>query len=251
MKNLKWINFGLVLIVLVVFLIGIGSPNIPQDAVYEIVDGTNTNVMQLRDTAETEVEPNEVKVNLRIVTRDEDHQSAVDENTEINNEIINYFEDDYEVVSESYRVSEWTDRDPETREINVLGYEVYNTISIKSEDIEKAGEITSKAFDLGAHEVQSIDYRIDDEKRREIQDELTNEAIKAIKERAENIAQVSGVDITGIVEISPDSWDYSPVTMRSEEVQMEMADASTYQEPDFSPGEEKVSTSVSITFRIK
>lgn len=226
------------------------------DKTYELVDGSN-NVLELSDTAKTKVEPNEATVNLRIVTRDSSHEEAVNENTKINNEIIEHFQDDYEVISQSYQVREWTENDPVrpyeegSPDEEIKGYEVYNTIQITTEEVDEAGNIITEAFELGAKEIRSVDYGLTEEKERELQDKLTEEAIDLIQQRAESIAETAGVELESITKISPDRWGYTPTTVRDHEIMMEAEDsASGYQEPDFSPEEEEVSASVSMTYKI-
>lgn len=258
MKNMQWINLVLVLFVLaLVFIFGLVLKLDKGDKTYELVDGTTHNVLELSDTAETEIEPNEATVSLRIVTRNSSHEEAVNENTEINNKIIEHFEDKYDVNSQSYRVREWKERDQvrpyeeSPLEDEIKGYEVYNTIEIKTEEIDKAGQIIKEAFELGAHEVRSVNYGLSEEKKRQIQDNLTEEAIKTMEKRAESIAKTSGVEIKGISKIAPGSWDYSPMTVRQGEMNMEEADSGQgYQQPDFSPEKEEVSARVSITYKI-
>ncbi|MFW6024926.1 MAG: SIMPL domain-containing protein [Candidatus Woesearchaeota archaeon] len=242
MKNINWINFGLLLVLLVLSALMLTNGNILE---------RNDRTLELSDTAMTEVDYDEVTVNLRIVTRNESHEFAVNENTEINNRIVEHFEDNYEVETTNYRISEWTERDIETRNVETLGYEVYNTISIKSEDVEDAGSITSEAFDLGAYEIQSVNYGLTDESKREIQNELMNEAITSLKDRAESISDASGVKIVGIKSITPDNWNYAPMTMRNDAYMEEMSSDSDYKEPTFSPGKREVSSSVTITFEIR
>ena len=239
---MNWINFGLLLVLLVLSALTLSNRNILE---------SNERTLELSDTAMNNVDYDEVTVNLRIVSRNESHQAAVNENTEINNKVIEYFEEDYDVKSNRYTVSEWTERDPETRNVHTLGYEVYNTIEIKSNNPEDAGIILTDAFELGAYEVQSVNYGLSDEMKREVQDELTNQAIKSLKQRADSIAEASGVNIVGIKNIRPTSWDYAPMTMRNDALMMEMAADSFYQEPVFSPGKQEVSSSITITFEIR
>ncbi len=254
---MQWTNIVMVIFALaLVFIFSMATFFDKGDKTYELVDGTSHNVLELSDTAKTKVEPDEATINLRIVTRDSSHEEAVNENTQINNKIIEHFEDDYEVISRSYRVRELTQRDPvrpyedQPPEEKPEGYEVYNTIEIKTEEIQRTGKIVTEAFELGAKEIISINYGLSDEKKRQIQDELVEEAIKAMEKRAESIAEVSGVNIEGILKIAPGSWDYSPMMVRGEEM-MDVAQApSSYQEPEFSPGEEEVSARVSMTYKI-
>ena len=242
MKKFNLIFLGLILILLFSFFIN-GNRNI------ELIDGTDSNVLILSDTAKTEIEPDKATVNLRIVTRNESHEEAVNQNTIINNRLIDHFENDYKVVSRSYRVSEWTRTNQHTFERDVVGYQVYNQIEITTYDVEEAGKIISEAFDLGAHEIQSVNYDLTDETKRKIQDELTNEVIKNMEKRANSIAETSGVKIKGIVKINPTSWDYSPMVVRQNN--MLMAESKAYDEPIFSPEKREVSSSVTITYRIE
>ena len=242
MKKYNWIFFGLILILLFSFFMN-GNRS------FELIDGSNSNVLILSDTAKTEIEPDKVTVNLRIVTRNESHEEAVNQNTIINNRLIEHFKEDYEVVSRSYRVSEWTKTNQQTWERTRIGYQVYNQIEITSYDVEEAGKIISEAFELGAHEIQSVNYDLTDETKRKIQDELTNEVIKTMQKRADSIAEASGVKIKGIVKINPTSWDYSPMVLRQND--MLMAESKAYDMPIFSPEKREVSSSVTITYRIE
>ncbi len=152
---------------------------------------------------EKEVLPDEVTVVLSIITEGESPQEVIAENTEINNELINYFKGKYEVETTSYRLNKKQKWDRENNTFIDVGYVAQNTISITSKELDKTGEIINSAISLGANSINNIHFTVSNEKLKEVQEELLQQAIANAKEKAEFIAKESGVKLGRIKSITP------------------------------------------------
>jgi uncharacterized protein len=135
---------------------------------------------------------------------------ATQENSKKMNEIIKILKElDIEakdIKTSSYNLNpsyNWTEKDGR----KLVGYEVYQNLTLKIRDLEKIGEIISKTTEKGANQVGNINFTIDDEYQ--LKNEARELAIEKAKEKAQIIAAQTGMKLGKIKGVSENS--YSPV----------------------------------------
>jgi len=129
----------------------------------------------------------------------------------------------------------------------VVGYEASYHITVKVRKADDAGTITAKLAEAGVQQLSAVSYTIDNDD--ELQLEARSKAIEDAKERAKRLADDLNVDLEEITSFSEggrSGYDmmYSKAPMMAQEASAGMAT------PDLPRGENKIVSTVSITFRI-
>ncbi|MDQ5927671.1 MAG: uncharacterized protein QG633_109 [Patescibacteria group bacterium] len=129
----------------------------------------------------------------------------------------------------------------------LVGYDVYQTISVKIRDTDKAGELIAGVTAKGITDIYGPNFTIDDED--ELQRDARHEAIEDAREKAEQLADDLDVRLVRIVSFNENGGGYYPMYAK-----MEMAmdsDGAAPVAPTLTPGENRISASVTITYEIR
>ena len=239
-------NSGVINTVLIVLLIGmvfamLVTGNNVQD---------NSNDLEVSKTIQREIAPDKVRVVLAISSVGKEVDSAMNENTQINNRITELFSKDsrYTIETRNFQIRERNKWDSDNEEYIKTGYEVYNTIEITTKDLSLAGEILSNAVELGANRIESLEYSLSKEKAQALEIELVEEGVEKAKEDANRLAELMGKRIKGVKNIYTNEA-YYPVYNRN---YYELSDAKGESMlPVLSPEMQTVSMNVRVIFETK
>lgn len=135
-----------------------------------------------------------------------------------------------------------------TRSPVLVGYEVSQTISVKVRNVDKAGDILSGIGAIGVTNISGLTFTIDDEEA--IRAEARSKAIADAKAKADKLAKDLGVKISGVVSFYEDNNVAYPM-YAMESKAMGMGGGGPSVAPEIAKGENKVTVSVNVTFRIK
>ena len=133
----------------------------------------------------------------------------------------------------------------------LIGYEVNQTVSIKVRKVDDAGTLLSGVGERGATNVSGIQFTVDDPEA--MQRQARQEAIEKAEVKAKELAKDLGVRLVRIISFS-ESGGQGPIFF-GKAAGMEMAamgmggDAAIA--PDIAPGENRVSTTITITYEIR
>jgi uncharacterized protein YggE len=129
----------------------------------------------------------------------------------------------------------------------VVGYRVTNVVSVKVRDIEKTGSIIDvvAAASGDLTRINSIGFTVDDPTP--YYEEARAQAIAYAKAKAEQLADLTGVDLGEPTYISESSYYYSPNYYRGDVAYDEAVPAT---ETSISPGELEISATVQIAYSI-
>jgi uncharacterized protein YggE len=134
-----------------------------------------------------------------------------------------------------------------TREIGdtrrIVGYRAENNIRVTFSDLGAAGQILDEAVGAGANQVARLQFVASDTRAGRLQ--ALEEAVRNAREQAEVIAAAMGVSLGMVVEVQGGSSAPGPVGQRM--MALESADVAT----PIEAGDQWVSASVSITYRIR
>ena len=133
----------------------------------------------------------------------------------------------------------------------LIGYEVYQNISLKIRDLDKIGEVIAKTTEQGANQVGNISFTIDDEY--ELKNQARELAINKAQEKAELIAAQSGMKLGRIKDVIENYYDYQPVMYSNAKL---ILDASFREEgamasPDIQSGQNEVKVEVTLVYEVK
>lgn len=240
---------GLVTLIISVLILGLVIPQVINER-----QENNEDVISLSENAQREVVPDKVRLTFAVVSENIDLSTAINENTNINNKIVDAYKgnSDYTIESKSYRVYPKTKWNKETEEYEEVGYQVYNTIEITTLKLNLAGEIISDVINLGANRIENFEYTLTQEATRRIQNELIEEAYDNAEQRAKVVASVMNKKIVGVKSLEPSSY-YAPVYYNRmyDSVDLAKASGSVEESVALSPESQTVTMSVNVVFEIE
>lgn len=127
------------------------------------------------------------------------------------------------------------------------GFEVSQTVTVKVRETDKAGAIIAGVGEMGATNISSLNFTIDDMEA--LRAEAREQAIADAKAKAERLADQLGVDLKRIVSFYEEQGYYQPYY--SERSYMAMDAAEGFGGAELPMGEESTKVSVNITYEIK
>ena len=123
----------------------------------------------------------------------------------------------------------------------LAGYEVRQSLEVKIRDMSKIGILIEGASGDGANEIGDLQFTI--EKQDELKAQARKEAIAEVKAKAKGLSSQMGVKLGRIVGFSESGDD----KMAESGLRAGMGGAT----PDIAVGENKITSSVTITYEIK
>ncbi|MDB5239064.1 MAG: hypothetical protein JWO00_399 [Candidatus Parcubacteria bacterium] len=131
----------------------------------------------------------------------------------------------------------------------LTGYEVSETIQVKVRDLSKAGSIFTTIGSLGVQNVNSLSFAVD--KPESVQADARSKAIADARSKADALAKQLGVRLGRIVSFSENGGAYPrPVAYGMSAVKNQAMDAAPVP-PQIPTGEQKITSTVSITYEIQ
>lgn len=142
--------------------------------------------VSLRYQAEKEYDPEVAEIILGVVTTDEDLNKAFTENSKKMDTVRTVLEEkkELELSTLTFQVVPKTKKNDE---VETVYYEVLNQLKISTENMTQLGEIIQQAITSGANQVISIRYMLED--REKAEEEVIEEALTGLKNKAEFIAR--------------------------------------------------------------
>jgi len=181
---------------------------------------------------------------------------ATKENTTKMNDILKELKglniDSKDIKTTDYRLSpvyNWTDQKGQ----QLAGYEVSQNVNVKIRNLDSIGDVISKTTEKGANQIGNITFTIDDEF--ELKNEARELAIQKAKEKAEMIAEQTGMklgDIKGVYEnsyVPTVSYDYTNARKESS-LGMGAADMAI-SSPSIEAGQNEIKVEVTLNYEIK
>lgn len=133
-------------------------------------------------------------------------------------------------------------------EERLVGYEVSQTMAVKVRDLETSGDLITAVTEAGATGVSNLSFTIDDMEA--IRADARKEAIVDAREKAERLAEDLGVRLIRIAGFYEDGG-YGFYEERAMGYGGDMAVMQSAAAPKLPTGENKITSSVSITYEIK
>jgi len=145
-----------------------------------------------------------------------------------------------------YPVTRWIQ---EKDEEEIIGYRVTNIVLAKIRDVDKAGDIIDAVADAGGDlvRIQGISFSVDD--LTPYYEEARTEAMKDAKSKASQLADLADVELGKPIYITEGAVYLPPVTRDFYEGGMAPMPAPA-PETSISPGEQKITLNVQITYAI-
>jgi uncharacterized protein YggE len=235
--------------------------------------------LSITSTSTTEVRPDRLSVTVGVETNGTTAQDAVSQNANLTGQVITTLSGlgiaEDRIETSSYSVSpiyeyiqppqpciEIYPPPPgcETRQ-EIIGYRATNTVTVtldvpffrvatQSVPDVNAGQVIDAAVGAGANRVDSVSFFISPDRQQEIRGTLIGDAITNARQRADIAAEALEMTITGVASatINPIDFPVYSVGLR-EAVGGEAAD-SVSAPTEILPGQQEVSTTISVVFYI-
>ncbi len=140
-----------------------------------------------------------------------------------------------------------------TRKRVFKGYEVTHTTAITIRDLDAAAGILSAISDKGVENVSNLQFLVDPEKQRELQDDALVLSVKNAKERAKKVSKETGIRLGKVMSVNIGGGGASPYRNSSQygakSVSLESSSLDVADVP-ISVGENKITSYSSITYYI-
>lgn len=236
----------LVVAMVITYVVGwvVSIKNLPNNYPRELTVSSEGKIYVIPDIATVNItvsnEGNESK----------DIPAIISENAEKMNAIINAIKtlgiDEKDIKTTNYDLSpqyNWT-----KDQGNIfIGYRITNTILVKIRDFKKIGDVLTKANNNGASSIGNISFTIEDPEK--VTQEARDKAIQQAKEKAKNIAKSAGIRLGKLLAIQEGSSN-GVYPMYEKASGLGGANAAPVA-PEIQPGQNEVSVTVSLTYRIK
>jgi uncharacterized protein YggE len=131
-------------------------------------------------------------------------------------------------------------------EPRLLGYTASNQLTVRFREIERAGSIIDALVAQGVNQINGPSLQIDAPEA--AIDEARRDAIRKARQRAELYATAAGMRVVRIVAISEAGAARPPTAMNGRAMMMEAAEDSSLQ---ISPGEQRLTANISVTFELQ
>jgi len=126
-------------------------------------------------------------------------------------------------------------------EQNITGYTVSQTLEINITPIDIANKAIDTATSIGANLVGSINFTFNEKTQKELENKARTEAVKIAKEKAENLAKVTGIRLGKIVDVQ-ESGNFEPRPMMMGALETKSADT------NLEPGENSITINITLSY---
>lgn len=195
-----------------------------------------------------------IQVGFRSGVKKTAAEATTDATTKMN-EIIKALKklgiEDKDIKTSDYNLNpsyKWT----EARGQELVGYEVYQNLTLKVRDLDKIGDVIARTTEQGANQVGNVSFTIDDEY--ELKNQAREMAIEKAKEKAELIAKQSGMKLGKIKSVyentvsNPELIRYSNAKMTLDVADQAAGGLAT---PTIQSGQNEVKVEVTLVYEVK
>lgn len=137
------------------------------------------------------------------------------------------------------------DRQNGRRTQRIDGYEARNTVTVKSDDIEKVGVMLDALVEAGVNNINNVSFSVKDAKAAKAQ--ARQDAIKDAREKAQNMAKAAGVKLGRLTSLNESGGSFAPRPYQQFARSTSLESAST----PISAGEQTLSVTVNLSYQIK
>lgn len=196
--------------------------------------------------------PNVAEIRLGVTTRDvASAEEATKENVEKMNKVIDAIKDEgveaADIKTTNYNLyPNYNYTRDSGRELT--GWNLDQTVTVKIRDLDATGDVLAAATRAGANQAGGVQFTIDDEDQ--LKADARNEAIQKAQLKAQDIADVSGIDLGDVINVYENEGFYpGPIYARAEGFGASFDEG--IPSPDIQPGENEVKVSVTLVYEVE
>lgn len=175
-------------------------------------------VISVTGTATSSVDPDLLVITFGVENQEKSAKDALFANSESMNSIVNTIKSigisEDEISTSRISIYPIYDnyRDPVTERYTqeLIGYRVTNTISVETNQLDKAADIIDGAVSSGANRVDNVSFTLSPQKQLEVKDGLLGKAIINAKKKAENALAPLDHKIIGVKAVTLSEFGIPP-----------------------------------------
>ncbi len=130
------------------------------------------------------------------------------------------------------------------------GYEVTQNVSVKVRDLAKIGDVIAKTTEQGANQIGNVSFTIDDEY--ELKNQARELAIQKAKEKAQLIAEQTGMKLGEVKSVYENADISSPIPMYANaKMDLEVSNQAALAIPSIQTGQNEIKVEVTLVYEVK
>jgi hypothetical protein len=202
--------------------------------------------------------PDIAQIQLAVKTdRQKDAVTAVKSNTDKMNAVIAKIKqagvEEKDIKTTSYNLSPEYDYSINVGRGTLVGYSIYQEVTLKIRDLDKVGKIIEQATSAGANQIGNISFTIDDLDA--IKKVAREEAVAKAKVKAEEMAKLTGLRLGKLINVYEnggampvDDYRYSAKTMA---LGMGGAADIAMPSPEIQTGQNEINLEITLVYEVK
>lgn len=219
--------------------------------------GSSNSTLSVIGNAETMVKPDKVTLTLSVETTNKTANAALIANTETTTNVLdalkssgvkeNETSTSFFNISPNYNFTQEENLQP-IQNRDIISYTVTNSITVDSTNLLNVSQWIDTAVQAGANDVSNVSFLLSDKKSELVKNDLMKQAIMDAKNKSDIAASTLGLEVVGVRSIVIGGIDGLPISQQ----QPFFASEATQRvnPPPIIAGEQKVTSSVNITFLI-
>lgn len=237
-----FISLGVILAFLSVTLVQAGH----ESQVEEPESGERVRSVSVTGSGEIRAIPDLAIIRLGVENQAETAEATLDENNERMQALINALQDSgipaESIQTQTIRLAPRYRFDEENGSQTLIGYSASNSVDIESDDLQRLGIILDQAVRAGATTIDSIRFELSNAE--DLAADARQAAVANAKEKAEQLAELTGVSLGAVLDIQEFSNLPSPV---QEQVEFQAEAAAI----PIQPGKQTIRINVQITWQLE
>jgi uncharacterized protein len=164
-------------------------------------------------TGSVKATPDKVDISTGVTSQAKSARAALDQNTDAMTKIVAELKaagiEAKDIQTTNFSVTPVYNQQAEANvPPTIIGYQVTNQVRITVHDTAKLGAILDKVVSLGANQIDTIEFGIDDPKA--LKDAARKQAIEEATANAKLYAEAAGVELGPIQTIAEEEYSYIP-----------------------------------------
>ena len=156
--------------------------------------------------------PDKVDISTGVTSEANSAREALDKNTAAMTKVVEALKSDgidpKDIQTTNFSVGPIYEQKVEGKPPVIVGYRVTNQVRITLHDIGKLGTILDKMVTLGANQIDSIEFGVQEPEA--LKDEARKVALKNVTDNAKLYAEAAGVGLGQILSITEEESSYQP-----------------------------------------
>jgi uncharacterized protein YggE len=248
LKNRIYVGFIAVsLLIVLIYSVSYLTTSRPVLAAEE-TKALDTHTINVVGNGELSVTPDVAYVSIALLTKADTAKEAQSKNAAEFSKVQKVLFDTYKLDKKDVLTSGFQVQPVYTYAKNdepkITSYSANQTIQITYRDLAKIGVLLDDLSGAGVNQMNGIQF--DTEKRQEYEIQAIDNAMKNADLKAKAIAKNTGKELKGVINVTQGGTNAAPITYNRE--MMKMADTASISATTISPGELKITSSISVQY---